>query len=289
MEEGSFCKFKRMENRISVAIQGFEGCFHQQAAYALLGEDVDIKGCPNFRELVRSVVAGEADKGVMAIENSIAGSILPNYALLQNSSLKITGELHMHIRQNLLAVKGTKLEDIREVQSHPMALLQCTDYLDTLNDVRLVESRDTAYSAHEVSRIGDNHHAAIAGELAAKLFDLEILAPDIHTVENNFTRFLLIEREDKAKPVLETNKASLYFQVAHQRGSLASVLRCFENLNVNMTKLQSNPIPTDPFKYLFHTDMEFDHLEEFLAALDAARKVTQELRICGIYQKGKFI
>lgn len=279
-----------MEKRISVAIQGFEGCFHQQAAYALLGEDIDIRGCANFRELVHSVVSGEADKGVMAIENSIAGSILPNYALLQNSSLKITGELHMHIRQNLLAIKGTKLEDIREVQSHPMALLQCMDYMENnLGDIRLVESRDTAYSASEVSRLADHSHAAIAGELAARLFNLEILAADIHTVANNFTRFLLIEHEEKAKPVLGTNKASLYFQVANERGSLASVLRCFENLNVNMTKLQSNPIPTDPFKYFFHTDMEFDHLEEFLAAIDAARKVTVELKICGIYQKGEFI
>ncbi|MEG1635260.1 MAG: prephenate dehydratase [Rikenellaceae bacterium] len=278
-----------MENRIKVAIQGFEGCFHQQAAYALLGDDIEIKGCVSFRQLVHSIEVGDADKGVMAIENSIAGSILPNYALLQNCSLKITGELHMHIRQHLLAVKGAKIEDIREIQSHPMALLQCMDYLDTLSDVRLVESRDTAFSAQEVARIGDIHHGAIAGELASKIYGLEILAADIHTVENNFTRFLLIEREDKAMPVFDTNKASLYFKVANERGSLASVLRCFENLNVNMTKLQSNPIPTDPFKYLFHTDMEFDHLEEFLAALDRARKVTEELCICGIYKKGKFI
>ncbi|MFI3315400.1 MAG: prephenate dehydratase [Rikenellaceae bacterium] len=278
-----------MENRIKVAIQGFEGCFHQTAAYALLGENIEIKGCSNFRELTQMVESGEADKGVMAIENSIAGSILPNYALLQNYSLKITGEIHMRIHQHLLAIKGTKIEDIREVQSHPMALLQCGDFLSTLNNVRLLESRDTGYSAQVVSQEKDCTQAAIAGELAAELYGLEIIKKDIHSVENNYTRFLLIDREDTAKPVIGSNKASIYFKIAHERGSLTSVLKCFEKLNVNMTKLQSNPIPTDPFRYLFHTDMEFDHLEEFLSALDAARKVTEELNICGIYKKGVFV
>ena len=274
---------------MKIAIQGYEGCFHQEAAYALLGKEIETVGCSSFRELVGKVISREADKGVMAIENSIAGSILPNYALLQNSDLKITGEIHMHIKQNLLAVKGATVEDIVEVQSHPMALLQCAEYLDTLaEDVRLVESRDTGFSAKTVSLLGDKKHAAIAGVLAAKLYDLEVLVEDIHTVNNNFTRFILIEREDEAKPVLGTNKASIYFKVADERGSLASVLRCFENLNVNMTKLQSHPIPEDPFSYIFHTDMEFDHLEEFLAALDAARKMAVELHICGIYKKGEF-
>ena len=274
---------------MKVAMQGYEACFHQEAAYALLGSDIETVGCSSFRELVGKVISGEADKGVMAIENSIAGSILPNYALLQNCDLKITGEIHMHIKQNLLAIKGATIEDITEVQSHPMALLQCSEYLDNLTEnVRLIESRDTGFSAKTVSLAGDKSQAAIAGLLAAKLYGLEVIAEDIHTVKNNFTRFILIEREDKAKPVLETNKASIYFMVANERGSLASVLRCFENLNVNMTKLQSHPIPEDPFTYIFHADMEFDHLEEFLAALDAAKKVAVELHICGIYKRGEF-
>ncbi len=278
-----------MEQRVKVAIQGSEGCFHQQAAYALLGDNIEIKGCVNFRQLVKSVENGEVDKGVMAIENSIAGSILPNYALLQNHTLKITGEIHMHISQNLLGVKGAKIEDIVEVQSHPIALLQCTDYLESLDqEIKLIESRDTAYSAMEVARIGDPSHAAIAGELAAKLFGLDILKRDIHTVDNNYTRFILIEREDVAKPVIGSNKASIFFKVANEKGTLASTLKCFESLNVNMTKLQSYPIPSDPFRYLFHTDMEFDHLEEFLSAIDAACKVTEEMSIIGIYKKGEF-
>lgn len=275
---------------MKVAIQGYEGCFHQEAAYALLGTDVEIVGCSSFRELVSKVISKEADKGVMAIENSIAGSILPNYALLQNENIKITSEIHMHINQNLMAVKGTKLEDIVEIQSHPMALLQCTNYIEAnLNkEVRLVESRDTGYSAKMISESGNKTHAAIAGVLAAKLYDLEILAEGIHTVKNNYTRFILIEREDIAKPVLGTNKATIYFKVADKRGSLVAFLNCFKNLNVNMTKLQSYPIPENPFSYIFHSDMEFDHLEEFLAALDAARKVSEELHISGIYKKGVF-
>lgn len=273
-----------------VAIQGYEGCFHQEAAYALLGTDIEIVGCSSFRELVAKVMSEEVDKGVMAIENSIAGSILPNFALLQNENLKITGEIHMHINQNLMVVKGVKLEDIVEVQSHPMALLQCVDYIENnlSKDVRIVESRDTGYSAKTISEAGDKTHAAIAGVLAAKLYDLDIIAHGIHTVKNNYTRFILIEREDKAKPVLGTNKATIYFKVADKRGSLASFLDCFKNLNVNMTKLQSYPIPENPFSYIFHSDMEFDHLEEFLAALDAARKVSEELHISGIYKKGVF-
>ncbi|MFI3321321.1 MAG: prephenate dehydratase [Rikenellaceae bacterium] len=278
-----------MEDKLKVAIQGFKGCFHQEAAYALLGEDITTVGCSNFRELARRVIEKEADMGLMAIENSIAGSILPNYALLQDGLLKITGEIHMRIRQNLLGIKGAQISEIVEVQSHPMALLQSMNFLDTIEGVRLVESRDTAYSAEQVAKLGDKTHAAIGSCMAAEIFGLEVLKADIHTVENNYTRFILIERDEDAMPVIGANKASLFFKITNERGSLATVLRCFETLNVNMTKLQSYPIPADPFNYIFHTDMEFDHMEEFLGALQRAQKVAEQLDIIGIYKKGEFI
>src|SRR6201991_4544811 len=220
-----------------VSIQGYEGSFHQVAAQQFFGKDVEVVTCATFRELVR--IAGnkkESDGAAMAIENSIAGSILPNYNLLQKSNLKIIGEVYLHIKQNLLVNPGVKLEDIKEVHSHTMALQQCYDFLDKYK-WKLVETEDTALSAKHIHQHKSKHIAAIASKLAAELYDLNVIAPNIHTLKNNYTRFLILKREDAAINIDEADKASLNFHTDHSRGSLAKVLTAIANGGINLSKL----------------------------------------------------
>ncbi len=272
-----------------VSIQGYEGSFHQVAAQQFFGKEVEVIPCATFREVVR--IAGnkkESEGGVMAIENSIAGSILPNYNLLQKSNLRVVGEVYLQIRQNLLVNPGVKLEDIREVHSHPMAILQCIDYLEKFN-WKLVETEDTALSAKHIHQKRNRHSAAIASKLAADLFDLEVLAPNIHTMRNNYTRFLVIKRVGDDLPVEGANKASVNFHTDHSRGSLARVLSTIANGGINLSKLQSFPIPGSNFQYSFHADMEFDSIEQFNSIIDAIKPLTASLQVYGIYKNGRTI
>lgn len=269
----------------SVAIQGYEGSFHEIAAVGYFGPEIETVPCATFRRVARLVEAGEVDYGLIAIENSIAGSILPNYSILQSSGVKVTGEIYLRIRQNLMACEGVRLEDIEEVQSHPMAILQCTDYLDD-KGWRLVETEDTALSAKVIAEKGLRNAAAIAGSLAAEKFGLTIIAPDINTIQNNHTRFLVLERSDSGHVVEGIDKASMYFKVGHNRGSLLSVLQVIENLDINMSKLQSYPIPEDPWSYLFHVDMEFDSEADYRMAIQVMERVSQQLHVYGEYKKG---
>ncbi len=269
-----------------VSIQGFEGSFHQVAARQYFGKEVEVIPCSTFREVIR--IAGsrkESDGGVMAIENSIAGSILPNYNLLQKSSLQVTGEVYLQIRQNLLVNPGVELEDIREVHSHPMALQQCLDFLDKYN-WKLVETEDTALSARQLQQKRSKHVAAIASKLAAEMFGLEVLAPNIHTMKNNYTRFLILERADEAVVAADANKASVNFHTDHSRGSLARVLSKIADGGINLSKLQSFPIPGSDFKYSFHADMEFDHLEQFEQVVEKLRSLTASFNVYGVYKNG---
>lgn len=269
-----------------VSIQGFEGSFHQVAARQYFGKEVEVIPCSTFREVIR--IAGsrkESDGGVMAIENSIAGSILPNYNLLQKSSLQVTGEVYLQIRQHLLVNPGVELEDIREVHSHPMALQQCLDFLDKYN-WKLVETEDTALSARQLQQKRSKNIAAIASKLAAEMFGLEVLAPNIHTMKNNYTRFLILERADEAVVAADANKASVNFHTDHSRGSLARVLGKIADGGINLSKLQSFPIPGSDFKYSFHADMEFDHLEQFEQVVDKLRPLTASFNVYGVYKNG---
>ena len=268
------------------SIQGYEGSFHQMAAQQFFGKDVNVIPCATFKEVVK--IAGnkkESDGGVMAIENSIAGSILANYNLLQKSHLKIIGEIYLQIKQNLLVNPGVKLEDIREVHSHTMALQQCYDFLDKYK-WKLVETEDTALSAKHVHQHKSKHIAAIASKLAAELFQLEVLAPGIQTMKNNYTRFLMLQRQDVAQTVADANKASVNFQTDHSRGSLAKVLTKIAEGGINLSKLQSFPIPGSDFKYSFHADMEFDTIDEFQIVVDQIKPLTEELKIYGVYKRG---
>ncbi|HMH34908.1 MAG TPA: prephenate dehydratase [Puia sp.] len=272
-----------------VSIQGFEGSFHQVAAQQYFGKNVEVIPCASFREVIRIASdKKQSQGGVMAIENSIVGSILPNYNLLQKSNLLVVGEIYLQIRQHLLVNPGVTLEDIREVHSHPMAIQQCLEYLDNF-DWKLVETEDTALSAKLLHQHHSKHVAAIASRLAAELFGLQVLAPNIHTMKKNYTRFLVIQREDAANEVQDANKASVNFHTDHSQGSLARVLTRVADGGINLSKLQSSPIPGTDWQYSFHADMEFETLDQFNRVVESIRPITAALKVYGVYKKGKTV
>jgi prephenate dehydratase len=222
----------------------------------------------------------------MAIENSIAGSILPNYNLLQKSDLTIVGEVYLQIKQHLLVNPSVQLEDIREVHSHHMAIQQCLEYLDKYN-WKLVETEDTALSAKLVHQHKSKHIAAIASRLAAELFELEVIAPNIHTMKNNYTRFLILQPVSQKMAIDNANKASVNFHTDHSKGSLARVLTRIADLGINLSKLQSFPIPGSNWQYSFHADMEFENVIQFEKVIEEIKPVTEELKVYGVYRKGE--
>ena len=270
-----------------ISIQGFEGSFHQVAARQYFGKNVEVISCATFRDVIKTASnKKESDGGVMAIENSIAGGILPNYTLLQKSNLKITGEVYLPIKQHLLVNPGVKLKDIKEVHSHHMAIQQCMDFLSK-HDWKLVETEDTALSAKHIHQHKSRHIAGIAGKLAAELFALDILVPNIHTQRHNYTRFLILQRENDEETIAVANKATISFQTDHSKGSLAKVLSIIANGDINLSKLQSMPIAGTNFKYSFHADMEFATKEQLDNVLSEMKKSTEELKIYGVYKNGK--
>jgi len=272
-----------------VSIQGYEGSFHQAAARHFFGKTVEVIPCATFREVV--IIAEDPEQsigGVMAIENSIAGSILPNYNLLKKSKLTVTGEVYLRINQNLMVNPGVKLEDIREVHSHYMAIQQCLEFLDKYN-WKLVETEDTALSAKHIHQHKSKHIAAIASKLAAELFELDMIAPNIHTMKNNYTRFLILQPSAEGIEIPGSNKASVNFHTDHSKGSLARVLTKIADNGINLSKLQSFPIPGSEWQYSFHADMEFDSLEQFNKVIKEIKLLTEELNVYGIYKKGKTV
>jgi len=272
-----------------VTIQGYEGSFHQVAARQFFGKTVEVITCDTFREVIKiGSDPKQSDGAVMAIENSIAGSILPNYNLLQKSNLQVIGEVYLSISQNLLVNPGVKLEDIKEVHSHPMAILQCLDYLEQY-DWKLVESEDTALSAKMVHQHKSKHIAAIASKFASQLYDLNIITPDIHTLKNNITRFLIMVPKNKALVIKEANKASIYFQTDHSKGILSKILAKIASRGVNLSKLQSMPIPGSTFKYGFYADLEFDTLKQIEKVLTEVKDTTNSFKVFGLYKKGKVV
>ncbi len=272
-----------------VTIQGYEGSFHQVAARQFFGKDVDVITCATFRDVVRiGEDSKQADGAVMAIENSIAGSILPNYNLLQKSKLQVIGEVYLSISQNLLVYPGVKLEDIKEVHSHPMAILQCLDYLEKQH-WKLVESEDTALSAKHVRQHKSKHIAAIASKLAAQLYDLDMITPDIHTLKNNITRFLIMVPAKQKIEIADADKASIYFQTDHSKGILSKVLAKIAQGGANLSKLQSMPIPGSTFKYGFYADIEFDHKKQLDKLLVDLKSMTNSFKVFGLYKKGKVV
>jgi prephenate dehydratase len=282
-QEQTISKPKRTPH---MAIQGFEGCFHQQAANHFFNKDVTVECCTTFKDVVAAAKdADRTDGCIMAIENSIAGSILANYNLIQGSNLKIVGEVYMQIHQNLLVNHGVTLDDIKEVHSHTMALQQCYEYLDQYK-WKLVESDDTALSAKHIAQYKSKHTAAIASSLAAEIYDLNIIAPKIQTLKKNYTRFLVLKRPEDIQEPQTGNKASINFQTIHKEGALARVLGVMAIHKVNMSKLQSFPIPGSEFKYQFHADLEFENIKTFERVIEKLKPLTEAIKIYGIYNKG---
>jgi prephenate dehydratase len=269
---------------LKVSIQGFEGSFHQIAAQQFFGKQIEVVPCSTFREVVELTKNRQSDAGVMAIENSIAGSILPNYNLLQKSNLRIIGEVYLPIKQHLLVNPGVAFDDIREVHSHPMAIQQCLEYLVQYN-WKLVETEDTALSAKRIHQHKNKHAAAIAGKLAAELFDLEIIAENIHTEKHNYTRFLVLQHDEISLD--EADKASISFHTDHSRGSLARVLTKIAEGGINLSKLQSFPIPGTNWKYNFHADLEFETRDQFDSVIKSIESLTEAIKIFGVYKNGK--
>ncbi|MBO5862304.1 MAG: prephenate dehydratase [Bacteroidales bacterium] len=269
-----------------VAIQGVKGCFHEQAARLFYeqSESVvpDICECSTFDGLYSSVEAGDADAAVMAIENTVSGGLLPNFELLRKYDRKIKGEVFLRIQQNLMALPGQTIEDIKEVRTHYMAINQTREFFKNYPWIRLVESEDTAKSAAEVAAEGLMGVGAVASTLAAELYGLEILAESIETYKQNFTRFLVLDdyiQVDKSK----VNKSSMCFTLSHTPGSLAHVLTILSFYGMNLTRIQSLPIPGQEWQYFFYVDIKFQDYLRYEQALAAVRPLMEDLNILGEY------
>ena len=289
MKEKKSGKDNSTNKEIKVSIQGYEGCFHQAAARVFYGDNASVIPCATFRELIKVAQdPQQSSGGIMAIENSIAGSILPNYTLLQQNTeqLKIVGEVYLPIQQHLLVNPGVQLQDIHEVHSHHMAIQQCMDYLGQF-PWKLVETDDTALSAKHVHQRKSKHIAAVAGKLAADLFQLHIVQENIHTQKNNYTRFLVLNRTIDAQENAEANKASINFITNHTKGSLAKVLAVIAEGGINLSKLQSMPIAGTNFQYSFHADLEFETVSQFNLVHQAIQQYTEQVVVFGIYKNGQ--
>ena len=275
---------KRMKR---VAIQGFSGCFHEEAArifyQAREAGPIRIVECATFDDLFGAMEEGRADAAVMAIENTISGGLIPNFDLLRKNPQQIKGEVYLHIHQNLMAIPGQRLEDIREVRTHYMAINQTRSFFEKRCPwIKMVESEDTAKSAADIAREGLRGVGAVASELAAREFGLEILAPQIETYRENFTRFLILD--DDIRVAKETiDKASLCFTLPHKPGSLAHILTILSFYDMNLTRIQSLPIPGKSWQYFFYTDIKFDSYERYNQALAAVRPLIDDLRVLGEY------
>ncbi len=272
-----------------VAIQGFEASFHEIAALQFFGNDIETVECATFPKLFDIMKKGEADFAICAIENSLAGSILPNYASLRNSDLKIFGEVYLQIEMNLMALPNQTIEDIEEIHSHPMALLQCRNYFDNYPNIQLVESNDTALSAKEIKQNHIKHRAAVASKRAAQVFDLEIISADIHDNKRNFTRFLALAPSHAELVSATINKSSISFRAQHTSGSLAKVLTIIGNHNINLTKIQSLPVIGEEWQYYMYADLEFDDIDAYRKMLIEIESLTKELKILGEYKQGEKI
>ena len=278
-----FCpNIKKMNQKI--AIQGIKGSFHHQVALEYFNEKITINECLSFEELVDSLLSNASDQAAMAIENSIAGSIIPNYALIDKNNLNIVGEHYLDIQQNLMALKGQKIEDILEVHSHPMALLQCMEYLKKYPNIKLVEDKDTAETARRIHDKQLQGIAAIASKTAAKLYGLDILAPEIQTINNNMTRFVIITKQNHEIEKSKINKASLKFELDHKRGSLATVLNVMSDCKMNLTKIQSLPKIETPWMYSFFVDVTFEDYKDYEKAKSLLSIMAKYFKVLGEYE-----
>ena len=286
-----FCCMKR-----KVAIQGVGGCNHHIAAKLFFkGDQIVNIDCDTFKELADCVVKDPSVLGIMAIENTIAGSLLQNYQIIRDSKLVIVGEYKLRIKHALVAMPGVELKDIKEINTHPMAFMQCQDFLNTLPNVKLVEKEDTAGSAKWIKENNLRDHAAICPSGAAELYGMNILADGIETNKRNFTRFLILANKDVAKDVLneicssssDINKSSLVFTLPHTSGSLSKVLTILSFYDMNLSMIQSLPIVGEEWRYRFYINLGFVEYTRYKQAIDAIIPLTNEFGILGEYVEGE--
>jgi prephenate dehydratase len=275
-----------------VAIQGGFGAFHEIAAkHYFQNDNIEIIPANTFKDLFKSLKMNHADLGIMAIENSLAGSILPNYGLLQGSNMKIIGEIYLRIKQNLVALPGQTIDDIKEVYSHPMAILQCQIFFDNYPHIKLIDSIDTALSAKDIRDKNLKGVAAIASLMAAEKYKLQIIQESIEANKMNYTRFLILAdtKGHQHRPDALVNKASISFDLAHEIGSLSKILSILSYYNINLTKIQSMPIMGKDWEYQFYVDVTFLDYKIYRQSLDAIRHFTSDLNILGEYAKGNTV
>ncbi len=271
----------------TVAIQGIKGSFHHIVSQQFFEKPVDCIDCLTFDRVVDSLITGESDAAVMALENSIAGSIIPNYALIDKYKLHIVGEHYLDIQHNLMAWPGQRIGDIKEVYSHPMALLQCKEFFKQHPHIKLVEDKDTAEVAERIRKQELKGIGAIASATAAEIFELDILAHSIQTIKHNETRFVIVKRVNSEVPENEINKASVKFEANHKRGSLAAILNVMSDCRLNLTKIQSLPIVETPWKYAFFVDVTFETYNDFKKAKSLIDIMAEGFKVLGEYKNAK--
>lgn len=271
----------------SVAIQGVKGSFHHIVSQQYFDESVFVDECMTFDAVIESVLCNESDAAIMAIENSIAGSIIPNYALIDTHNLHIVGEHYLDIQHHLMALPNQSIEDIKEVYSHPMALLQCKAFFKQYPHIKLVEDIDTAQVAQRIQKNQTKNVAAIASRLAAQLFELDIISESIQTIKHNETRFFIVKTKNAEIPQKEINKASIKFELDHKRGSLATILNVLSDCKLNLTKIQSLPKIETPWKYAFFVDVTFESYKDYDKAKSIMKIMAQDFKVLGTYKNAR--
>ncbi len=271
----------------TIAIQGAEGSNHHKVAQDFYGSNIMLKECLSFDVLVDSLLDKSVSQAVMALENTIAGSIIPNYALIDKNNLHICGERYLNIHHHLMALPNQKIEDISEVCSHPMALLQCKEFFKKHPHIKLVEDVDTAEVAKRIAKNQLKGIAAIAPKIAADIFELEVIEDEIQTIKDNSTRFVIIQTTQPNNGIDKINKASLKFQLDHKRRSLAAILNVLSDCKMNLTKIQSLPVIETPWIYAFFVDVTFESYEAYKKAKSIVEIMATEFKVLGEYKNAK--
>jgi len=273
-----------------IIVQGFPGCFHEEAAMKFYGQKkLDFVNARTFEQQAKTLQDnGDDHLAIIAIENSIAGTILQNYRILRENRFRVIGEVYLRIVHNLMALPEQKVDSLRTVASHPMAINQCLKYFRSYPNISLQESDDTALSAKRIREGLLPAEGAIASRRAADIYDLEILAAGIETSKTNYTRFFIVQHSDKALPDSAFNKASIYLRTSHEKGALLKVLEKIYSNNINLSKLQSFPILGEVNKYYFHLDLEFDGTADYENAIRELHDVTRMIEVLGVYQKQSY-
>ena len=270
----------------NIGIQGIKGSFHHIVANNYFEENINLIEYLSFEELILNLFNDIIDYAIMAIENSTAGSIIPNYALIDEYGVNIVGEYYLQITHNLIALKGQSIQDIKEVRSHPMALLQCRDFFKDYADIVLIEDKDTAQVAKKISENKIKGLGAIASDLASKIYELDIINDNIQTIKKNQTRFFILQKKIPTKNI-NFNKASVKFELDHKRGSLAAILNVLSDCKLNLTKIQSMPKIQTPWRYSFFVDVTFDELEDYFKAKSVIEIMAKDFKVLGEYKNSK--